>query len=69
MFSPVDVPFALGGYLSGRFFVDFPALTLLAGSEAAYVPNLPLGYSEVAGEFQVQAAGGFDSVMLTFLVL
>ena len=35
MFSPVDVPFALGGYLSGRFFVDFPALTLLAGSEAA----------------------------------
>ena len=46
-----------------------PALTLLAGSDAAYTPNLPLGYSEVAGEFQVQAAGGYESISLTFLVL
>ena len=37
MFSPVDVPFALGGYLSGRFFVDFPALTLLVAGCLGFV--------------------------------
>ena len=37
MFSPVDVPFALGGYLSGRCFVDWPVLTLLVAGCLGFV--------------------------------